>query len=101
MPGVVTKSRSRPSSLKKPLSRATSTGRSWTAFMVATCGFLAACGFLVASWTVIAFPPQVNDDLSGAYRPPSAFVTSSAQAVGVAWEQVLDRDRAGDDALVD
>src|SRR5262245_13215850 len=38
MPGVVTTSRSRPSSLKNPLSRATRTGRSWTAFMMAIWG---------------------------------------------------------------
>src|SRR5439155_7119621 len=39
IPGVVTNSMSRPSSLKNPLSRATNTGRSWTAFMIATLGF--------------------------------------------------------------
>src|SRR6266540_2409408 len=38
MPGVVTNSMSRPSSLKNPSSRATSTGKSCTAFMVATWG---------------------------------------------------------------
>src|SRR6185503_8339916 len=38
MPGVVTNSISSPSSLKNPRSRATSTGRSCTAFMVATFG---------------------------------------------------------------
>src|SRR6266508_2706800 len=49
IPGVVTNSRSRPSSLKNPLSRATSTGRSCTAFMVATCGLFLTSGFLVIS----------------------------------------------------
>src|SRR5215510_13218151 len=39
IPGVVTNSISSPSSLKNPLSRATSTGRSWTAFIMATFGF--------------------------------------------------------------
>src|SRR5437867_13528 len=38
MPGVVTNSRSSPSSLKNPSSRATRTGRSWTAFMMAIWG---------------------------------------------------------------
>src|SRR5438045_5238042 len=42
MPGVVTNSRSRPSSLKNPWSRATSTGRSCTAFMIATWGLVLA-----------------------------------------------------------
>src|SRR5262244_1030650 len=44
MPGVVTNSRSSPSSRKNPLSRATSTGRSWTAFMIATWGFALVSG---------------------------------------------------------
>src|SRR5882757_840901 len=54
MPGVVTNSRSRPSSLKKPLSRATSTGRSCTAFMVATWGFVLSLTVMMCSpiWTV-------------------------------------------------
>src|ERR1043166_6811546 len=51
---VVTNSRSRPSSLKKPLSRATSTGRSCTAFMVATWGLVLSLTVMMRSpmWTV-------------------------------------------------
>src|SRR4051812_17367014 len=54
MPGVVTNSMSSPSSLKNPRSRATSTGRSCTAFMIATWVLLPAA-FRVASCTAMAF----------------------------------------------
>src|SRR5262245_39706105 len=47
MPGVVTNSRSSPSSRKNPLSRATRTGRSWTAFMIATWGLALVSGAIV------------------------------------------------------
>src|SRR5262245_4413615 len=46
MPGVVTNSRSSPSSLKNPMSRATRTGRSWTAFMIATWGLVFVSGVM-------------------------------------------------------
>src|SRR5260221_14651097 len=87
MPGVVTNSMSSPSSLKNPWSRATSTGRSWTAFMIATCGFLPVFGFLVMSVTVMAFLLSVEVRLS------------PHEGVGALRGKVVDRDRVGHDLL--
>src|SRR5690242_5445633 len=64
MPGVVTNSRFRPSSLKKPLSRATSTGRSCTAFMIAT------WGFVEVSWMAMAFSYTDRRDCAMRGIPP-------------------------------
>src|SRR5665213_4190678 len=92
MPGVVTKSMSSPSSLKNPLSRATSTGRSCTAFMMATCGFFAAAGLRVMVSVLMA--------LSWSELKTEPVLPSSHQRVGAGREERLHGDRLRDDALL-
>src|SRR5882672_1995549 len=89
MPGVVTNSRSRPLSLKNPLSRATSTGRSCTAFMIAT------WGFVEVSW--VAMPFSYADRRScGAGDPPMIHLASEGvnALAAVAIELAGDGERA-------
>src|SRR5215471_20644958 len=75
MPGVVTKSRSRPSSLKNPLSRATRTGRSCTAFITAT------WGLFDLAWMFMAFPLDLQRFL-GRDDPPRSPRLSTAWTSG-------------------
>src|SRR5262249_50054257 len=78
MPGVVTNSRSSPSSLKKPLSRATSTGRSCTAFMIATWGLVEVAWVMTFSYGAGV---NVGRPASATYCPPvSGFVLGIALA---------------------
>src|SRR6185503_18468476 len=84
MPGVVTNSRSKPSSLKKPLSRATSTGRSCTAFMVATWGLVLSLTVMMRSpiWTVTL--PRSAARWAVADDPSTSAGLSTAQAASAA-----------------
>src|SRR4029079_2921295 len=89
MPGVVMKSMSSPSSLKNPRSRAASTGKSCTAFMIATCGFLATGGLRTASCTGMSF------------LLPMSIWCLSHQAVGASREQILHSNRFREDFLLE
>src|SRR6185369_10787608 len=101
MPGVTMKSMSRPSSLKYPRSRAASTGRSCTAFMIATWGFFLTSGFRVASWTVMAFSSVGQFKKMDRARRTGRDPPSSHQIARVAREEILDRRRPRKNALFD
>src|SRR5262245_55397458 len=78
MPGVVTNSRSRPSSLKKPSSRATRTGRSCTAFITATWGFVAT--WAMAPPARVRFQSKHTRNAKATARAPNAAMHNAPPA---------------------